>query len=175
MIISKLSELMNNGTYQNYSTMTNADCLIYPVVICTLFLSFGLTIALTLLRATYRHPTYKNIAKNLDNQSIIDIATPVAKAVAETCKFVLKYSLLIVMRKIKAIYRKRGIQMCDKKNEDKPLSSDFDPFLKSTYEPKKDHEVWVSFRGQYGVNSLRTDIAKMLFHNIEALSKLEDE
>lgn len=75
------------------------------------------------------------------------------------------------MRKINAIYRKRGIQMCDKKNEGKPLSSDFDPFLKSTYEPQKDHEVWVSFRGQYGVNPLRADVAKTLYCKIEELSK----
>ncbi len=50
----------------------------------------GLTLALTLLRSTYRHPTDKNIAKNLDNKSIVDIATPVAIAVAETCMSVLK-------------------------------------------------------------------------------------
>ncbi len=62
--------------------------------------------------------------------------------------------------------------MCDKKGETKPLSSDYDPYLMSTYEPKKDHEIWVSFRGQYGVNPLRADVAKTLFRNIEALSKL---
>lgn len=90
VIISKLSEFMNNGSFSSYSTRINTECLIYPVVICTLFLSLGLTLALTLLRATYRHPTDKNIARNLENKSIIDIATPVAKAVAETCKSVLK-------------------------------------------------------------------------------------
>lgn len=61
--------------------------------------------------------------------------------------------------------------MCDKKNEGKPLSPDFDPFLKSTYEPKKDHEVWVSFLGQYGVNPLRADVAETLYCKIEELSK----
>lgn len=79
------------------------------------------------------------------------------------------------MIKIKGIYRKRGIKMCDKKNETKPLSSDYDPYLKSTYKPKNEHEIWVSFRGQYGVNPLRADIAKALFRNIEALSKLGDD
>lgn len=53
--------------------------------------------------------------------------------------------------------------MCDKKGETKPLSSDYDPYLMSTYEPKKDHEIWVSFRGQYGVNPLRADVAKLCF------------
>lgn len=81
---------MNNGSSSSDSTKISTECLIYPVVICTLFLSLGLTLALTLLRATYRHPTDKNIARNLENKSIIDIATPVAKAVAETCKSVLK-------------------------------------------------------------------------------------
>lgn len=68
VIISKLSEFMNNGTSQNYSTMINADCFIYPVVICILFLSLGLTLALTLLRATYRHPTDKKHCKKLRQQ-----------------------------------------------------------------------------------------------------------
>lgn len=90
VIICKLSEFMNNGSSSSDSTKISTECLIYPVVICTLFLSLGLTLALTLLRATYRHPTDKNIARNLENKSIIDIATPVAKAVAETCKSVLK-------------------------------------------------------------------------------------
>lgn len=90
VIISKLTEFMNNGSFSSDSTKINTECLIYPVVICTLFLSLGLTQALTLLRATYRHPTDKKIARNLENKSIIDIATPVAKAVAETCKSVLK-------------------------------------------------------------------------------------
>ncbi len=90
VIIRKLSEFMNNGSSSSDSTKINTECLIYPVVICTLFLSLGLTLALTLLRATYRHQTDKNIARNLENKSIIDIANPVAKAVAETCKSVLK-------------------------------------------------------------------------------------
>lgn len=53
-------------------------------------LSIGLTLALTLLRATYRHPTDRNLAKNDNNKSVVEIATPVAKAVAEASKSVLK-------------------------------------------------------------------------------------
>lgn len=89
-IISKLSDFLNSSSTQSYSTMNNTDFIIYPVVICTLFLSLGLTLALTLLRATYRHPTDRNIAKYDDNKSVVEIATPVAKAVAEACKSVLK-------------------------------------------------------------------------------------
>lgn len=59
--------------------------------------------------------------------------------------------------------------MCDKQNETKPLSSDYDPYLKSTYEPKMTNEIWVSFRGQYGVNPLRADVAKTLLHNIKMI------
>lgn len=48
VIISKLSEFMNNGSFSSDSTKINSECLIYPVVICTPFLSLGLTLALTL-------------------------------------------------------------------------------------------------------------------------------
>lgn len=68
VIISKLSEFMNNGSFSSDSTMINTECLIFSVVICTLFSSLGLTLALTLLRATYRHPTDKNIARNLETK-----------------------------------------------------------------------------------------------------------
>ncbi len=77
------------------------------------------------------------------------------------------------MRKIKGIYRKKGIQVCDKKNETKPLSSDYDPCLKSKYKPQKDNEIWISYRGQYGVNPLRTDVAKALYKNIKVISHID--
>lgn len=64
--------------------------------------------------------------------------------------------------------------MCDKKNETKPLSSDYDPYLKSKYKPQKDNEIWISYRGQYGANPLRTDVAKVLYNNIKAINKLDD-
>lgn len=64
--------------------------------------------------------------------------------------------------------------MCDKKKETKPLSSDYDPYLKSKYKPQKDNEIWISYRGQYGVNPLRTDVAKVLYNNIKAINKLDD-
>lgn len=37
--------------------------------------------------------------------------------------------------------------MCDKKNVTKPLASDYDPCLKSKYNPQISNEFWVSYRG----------------------------
>lgn len=82
--------MSDNSSTQSYSTMNSSDFAFYPVVICTLFLSLDIILALTILRATYRHPTDRNIARIDDNKSVVEIATPVAKADAEACKSVLK-------------------------------------------------------------------------------------
>lgn len=82
--------MSDNSSTQSYSTMNSSDFAFYPVVICTLFLSLDIILALTILRATYRHPTDRNIARIDDNKSVVEIATPVAKADAEVCKSVLK-------------------------------------------------------------------------------------
>ena len=116
-IISNLSEFLNNSSTQNYSTMNGSDFTFYPVVICSLFLIFGLTLALILLRVIYRQST-------------------------------------------------------DKKKEIAPLLSDFDPNLRSSYRPSKKNEIWVSFRGQFGVNPLNTEVSKKIYSNINDISKL---
>lgn len=60
------------------------------------------------------------------------------------------------------------------KEKEKLLSSDYDPLLKSSYSPSEKDELWVSFRGQYGVNPLRSDVSKILYNNIKALCKLKE-
>lgn len=116
-IISNLSEFLNNSSTQNYSTINGSDFAFYPVVICSLFLILGLTLALILLRVIYRQST-------------------------------------------------------DKKKEIAPLLSDFDPNLRSSYRPSKENEIWVSFRGQFGVNPLNSEVSKKIYSNINDISKL---
>ncbi len=64
--------------------------------------------------------------------------------------------------------------MCDTKVKEKLLSSDYDPLLKSNYHPSENNELWVSLRGQYGVNPLKSDVSKKLYENIKLLSKLKE-
>ena len=64
--------------------------------------------------------------------------------------------------------------MCDTKVKEKLLSSDYDPHLKSNCHPSENNELWVSFRGQYGVNPLKSDVSKKLYENIKLLSKLKE-
>ncbi|GEM_PF-5092031 len=63
--------------------------------------------------------------------------------------------------------------MCNKNKENRLLSAEYDQNLKSNYRPSEKDELWVSFRGQFGVNPLNSEVSKELFNNIKLLSKLQ--